>query len=184
MFTVEVRNSADPAVTSSATLEIFATRYSLVPRSSGGNYAKTECVKDNLTGLVWEGKNPGGSSSRPADGFYTSLLSYLGTGTADDYKNSVNSNGGLCGYMDWRLPAKNELLGIVDKSQASAPKIDSTWFPNTQIDYAYWTSSEITDSSSTYYFNSKPLVVDFRSGNLYYTDPTRVSEAFHVRLVR
>ena len=55
VFTVEVRNSAGTVTSSSATLSVVATRYSLVPNGAS-TYALTECVKDNVTGLVWEGK--------------------------------------------------------------------------------------------------------------------------------
>ena len=58
VFTVVVTNSAGTVTSSSATLTVLATRYSDVPNASvsGTNYAKTQCVKDNVTGLVWEGK--------------------------------------------------------------------------------------------------------------------------------
>ena len=71
VFTVEVRNIAGTATSSSATLSVFATQYSEVANASGGFYAKTECVKDNLTGLVWEGKTASGS--RLGTSTYTNL---------------------------------------------------------------------------------------------------------------
>ena len=74
VFSVEVRNSLGPAVTSSsATLKVFATRYIEVANASGGTYARTECVKDNITGLIWEGKNPAGSTNRLGTGNYTNF---------------------------------------------------------------------------------------------------------------
>ena len=39
--------------------------YSLVPNSGGGTYDKTECVKDNITGLMWEGKPASGTRGNP-----------------------------------------------------------------------------------------------------------------------
>ena len=65
------------------------------------------------------------------------------------YVHSVNVGSGLCGFSDWRLPTKDELLGIRDASQASAPNIDSTWFPNTQAAF-HWSSSLNVDNSSYY----------------------------------
>ncbi len=35
--------------------------YSEVPNAAGGNYARTDCVKDNITGLMWEGKPTSGN---------------------------------------------------------------------------------------------------------------------------
>ena len=169
VFTVVVSNSAGTPVTSSnATLTV--TRYSLVSNVSGGTYGITECVKDNKTGLVWEGKPASGT--RVASNYYTnfdttgttqktgSTLTQadlnLGTNSVG-YKNSVNTSA-LCGYTDWRMPTVDELVGILDRSQATSLYIDSTWFPNT--DSAgnalthYWTSVVGTNSTEarTVYF--------------------------------
>ena len=54
------------------------------------------------------------------------------------YQNSVNTSSALCGFTDWRMPTKDELLGIVVDGQD--PKINSTWFPNTGSD-SYWSST-------------------------------------------
>ena len=153
VFTVVVSNSAGTATSSSATLSVFATRYIEVANASGGTYAKTECVKDNITGLVWEGKTASPATSRLGTSTYTN---YDGTGSGQKsgganatqaeidastnsigYKNAVNTSA-LCGYTDWRLPTKEELEGILASS--GSPRIDTTWFPNTQA-FAYWTSS-------------------------------------------
>ncbi|MCX8519911.1 MAG: hypothetical protein ORN28_00055, partial [Rhodoferax sp.] len=117
VFTVVVSNGAGTPVTSSnATLTV--TRYSLVANASGGTYDKTECVKDNKTGLVWEGK-PAAVGTRAASNTYTNFDS---TGTTQKsgttltqtdldattnsvgYVKTVNASPGLCGSMDWRLP--------------------------------------------------------------------------------
>ena len=156
LFTVEVSNGVGPAVTSSsATLKVFAERYSLVPKAVG-TYTKEECVKDNITGLIWEGKTASPATSRLGTGTYTN---YDSTSSAQKwngsayvnpiqteidaiansigYQNSVNTSA-LCGYTDWRLPTKEELQGIVASS--GIPKIDTTWFPNTRASW-YWSSS-------------------------------------------
>ena len=54
------------------------------------------------------------------------------------YKTAVNATN-LCGSGAWRLPTKDELLGIVKTTEA--PTIDNAWFPNTPQYSAYWTSS-------------------------------------------
>ena len=164
LFTVEVSNGVGPAVTSSsARLSVFATRYIEVANASGGTYAKTECVKDNITGLIWEGKNPAGSTSRLGTGTYTNFDStssaqkpsapgsttYVNptqveidaTTNSIGYRTSVNASV-LCGYNDWRLPTKEELEGILASS--GSPRIDTTWFPNTQANW-YWSSSPYAD---------------------------------------
>ena len=160
VFTVVVSNSAGTVTSSNATLSVFATRYIEVANASGGTYAKTECVKDNITGLIWEGKNPAGSTSRLGTGTYTNFDStssaqkdnggtYVNPTQEEidastnsiGYRTSVNASV-LCGYNDWRLPTKEELEGILASS--GSPRIDTTWFPNTQANW-YWSSSPYAD---------------------------------------
>jgi murein DD-endopeptidase MepM/ murein hydrolase activator NlpD len=108
--------------------------FSLVPRP-GGFYDKTECVKDNVTGLIWEGKPESGPR---AGGL---LFRNGGTAQAPDISqhiSDVNAQS-LCGYGDWRLPTALELQSIVDYG-ATMPAIDPAWFPNTIVDFGYWTS--------------------------------------------
>ena len=161
VYSVVVTDSVGATTTSSnATLTVSLSTsstksYSQVANASDGVYAKTECVQDNNTGLIWEGKNPGaiGSGSRLGTSTYTNYDS-TASGQKDDgsnptqteidaitnsigYKNSVNTSA-LCGYTDWRLPTKEELQGIVASS--GNPKIDTTWFPDTRAT-AYWSSS-------------------------------------------
>ena len=155
LFTVVVSNSAGNAASSSATLTV--NRYSLVANAGGGFYDKTECVQDNNTGLVWEGKTASPATSRLGTSTYTNYddansaqkwvsgTTYVNPTQAQidastnsiGYKNSVNASA-LCGYTDWRMPTKEELQGILASS--GSPRIDTAWFPNTQATY-YWTSS-------------------------------------------
>ena len=159
VFTVVVSNSAGNATSNSATLTVNQ-RYSLVANASGGTYALTECVKDNSTGLTWEGKTASPVTSRLGTSTYTNFDStssaqkdnggtYVNPTQADidastnsiGYKISVNTSA-LCGYTDWRLPTKEELEGILASS--GSPRIDITWFPNTQANW-YWSSSPYAD---------------------------------------
>ncbi len=92
------------------------------------------CVKDNVTGLIWENKtaaNGGATYTNYGDGR---------AGDASAYATSVNA-AGLCGASDWRLPTRRELMSLVDYSVAyPGPTIDTAWFPNTQQN-AFWSSS-------------------------------------------
>ena len=188
-YSVEVSNSAD-TVTSSATLTVNktpSTSYGLVASASDVLYDKTECVQDNSTGLIWEGKNAIGSSSRLGSALYTN---YDGTGANQKgpgahassgeitdstnsigYRNSVNTSG-LCGFTDWQMPTKEELLGIV--LSGSIPTIDDSWFPNTE-NAAYWSASEDSGDSA------KAWYVGFLYGAAYYYER---SNSTNVRLVR
>lgn len=111
--------------------------YSTVPNPAGGSYALTECVKDNITGLMWEGKPITGT--RIASATYTNYGDNR-SGDASAYVAEVNA-AGLCGYNNWRLPTADELQTIVDYSvPAPSTPINDTWFPNTMQTY-YWSST-------------------------------------------
>ena len=178
LYSVVVSDDVGSVTSSQATL--IVRKYSLVVKASGGTYEKTECVRDNSTGLTWEGKPTTGI--RAASNVYTNFDSTVGfqkgSGTAATqadidassnsipYLNTVNASG-LCGFTDWRLPTKVELEGIRDAGQAAAPLIDSMWFPNTLIDTEYWTSTpHPTYAYFVYgiYFDTTYIVVSgFRS---------------------
>ena len=159
VYSVVITDSINTVTSSSpATLTVNKTTtpqsYGYVANASDGFYDKTECVQDNNTGLVWEGKPT--TDTRAATLTYTnyddvgSAQKYNGSTYANPtqteidastnsmgYKNAVNASA-LCGYTDWRLPTKEELQGIVASS--GSPRIDTTWFPNMQVSF-YWSSS-------------------------------------------
>lgn len=113
------------------------------------------CVKDNITGLIWEvkttdaglqdsshtytwynstGTNDGGSAGKENGG------SCYDSGYCDTegYVQKMNQQG-LCGASDWRLPTVFELEGLVNFDRVN-PAIDSDYFPETQSLY-YWSAS-------------------------------------------
>ena len=117
-------------------------------------YAKDECVRDNVTGLILQGQTAAGTGLRANDQYKTNFDSTTGDQSWNDgtpitqgqidaitnsigFKNAVNATN-LCGSNAWRLPTKDELLGIVKTSES--PTIDNSWFPNT-VEWYYWTSS-------------------------------------------
>lgn len=118
-----------------------------------------DCVRDNVTGLMWEVKtNDGGL--RDQDWSYTwynpdSNTNGGSAGTANggicfDSANcdtakfvaEVNA-AGLCGFHDWRLPGFNALRSIIDYSVPyPGPKIDVNWFPNATAIHL-WSASPV-----------------------------------------
>lgn len=111
-----------------------------------GTYSKQECVKDNITGLIWEGKTSTGL--RAASNSYTNWGDRR-AGDASTYVDSVNASK-LCGASDWRLPTANELQSLVDYSK-SHPSflINSEWFPVIRDGY-FWTSSLYGENNTAY----------------------------------
>jgi hypothetical protein len=157
----------------------------------GADYATTpwECVRDNVTGLVWEIKTDDGGL-RDRDWHYTwsvagevfdaagsqkeSAGECANSGRCDtvNYAADVNA-GGLCGFDDWRLPSRHELISLVDFGTPASAAIDTGYFP--QVATApYWTAS-IEPHSSLVKF------VEFNEG---LSPGAPRDEAFRIRLVR
>jgi len=146
-----------------------------------------DCVRDNVTGLLWENKSDD-NGLRDKDWTYTWYNSNIATnggnaGTAsrgrcfasgrcdtEKYVADVNA-AGLCGHNDWRMPTRDELRGIPDLGRVD-PAIDSGYFPNT-LSYNYWSGLPRA------YDTSKAIYVSFshgtsRGSNKYVKYPVRL----------
>ncbi|MBK1700588.1 DUF1566 domain-containing protein [Thiococcus pfennigii] len=115
------------------------------------------CVKDLVTGLIWEVKtddnglhdkdwtyswydsNPATNAGYPGYPDYTDNCFTVTRCDTEKYVADVNAEG-WCGFHDWRLPTVAELQSIVDNGR-SAPTIDRDYFPNTR--YYYWASTPV-----------------------------------------
>lgn len=166
------------------------TGYGYVTNPAGGNYG-TQCAKDYATGLIWEGK-----SLNPADMRFVGLTftnfdsttalqvefeiagrpSVYAAPTSGQvnaesnsigYKNAVNASA-LCGFTDWRLPSRNELvaLGLLSSKLSDFPEVSSR---------AYWTNESGFDRDSTGSVLRPPAT----AGNKEYR-----GNSFGIRLVR
>ncbi|MCW5211541.1 DUF1566 domain-containing protein [Desulfobulbus sp. TB] len=129
------------------------------------DYATTPwaCVKDNVTGLIWEVKtddnglhdkddtftwyntnpttNGGANGEENATG--ATCFGYVSGNTAtycntQAYVNRVNA-AGWCGASDWRMPTWKELLELVTYDRSN-PAIDIDYFPNT-VSSSVWSGS-------------------------------------------
>ena len=140
------------------------------------------CVRDNVTGLIWEVKTTSGLHSASNTYTWYSTTNHGGnvgtqnggscSGSACDTKaftEAVNSEE-LCGFSDWRMPSKSELSQLVHRGRYN-PAISTELFPNTQSSY-YWSSSP--DSSYAWY-------VVFYYGDVNYGSK---NFSYYVRLVR
>lgn len=157
------------------------------------------CVRDNITGLIWETKTDVLSTTLHSNNHSYSWYQSNEEGDGDEsgisatcsitscntqsFVAEVNSQG-LCNFRDWRLPTHNELLSIVHFGQTTAPMIDADYFPNTTDSLTtptwYWTQ----DSSADGFIDEQAQnawAIDFSSGNDNFLNK---STAGRVRLVR
>lgn len=164
------------------------------------------CTRDNVTGLIWEVKvddathrrhkwhgyswydqaspdgNPGSVGNTSTCG---NTLDGQPCNTAN-YVAAIRSDR-LCGYSDWRMPTKKELLGIIDYDRSEGgwvPMVDTDYFPNTPASpYTYTEnySPRVWSGSIDAYYPSDAWVIMINTG--WYE---RVSRRFStsVRLVR
>lgn len=167
--------TTNPTPTGCSPAPIASTGYSLVFKGCNGAgvaeyYDKTECVRDNASGLIWEGKPASGN--RASTNVYTNYDSTVdrqkphngsfakptqahidSPSNSIGYQNAVNGSK-LCGFNNWRMPLKIELQGI----QQSNGKADANWFPNTVSSF-YWSMS-LTPSLPA----NLAIVVNFNNG--------------------
>ena len=151
------------------------------------------CVRDEVTGLVWEKKTTSGLQSKDSTySWYDSNWATNGGGSGlsdagvcsggtgcDTEKytydlNALNNGSGLCGFSDWRMPSRRELLSIIDYS-ASYPAIDINYFPNTQSN-EHWSNASFSSVGA--------WSVGFHAGNVTPVNRLSALAKFPIRLVR
>lgn len=157
-----------------------------------------DCVRDNVTGLVWEVKTPdtslhgsehsyswlaednnGGFAGQAGTAGATCASAQCDTQT---FVTEVNE-AGLCNFFDWRLPTHSELLSLVHFGNVTGTRIDLEYFPNTD-DFVstplwYWTSLPSADGVSDVARTAWAL--DFTTGNDNFLNKATLTK---VRLVR
>lgn len=95
-------------------------------------------VTDIRTELIWQKCSLGQSDANCSGG---SAQTYTWAG-ALQAAQQANSNDGLLGHKDWRLPSIAELGTLAEKS-CSDPAINASTFPNTQP-AKYWSASPLS----------------------------------------
>lgn len=160
------------------------TGYSLVfigcnASFQGVYYDKSECVRDNATGLLWQGQTAGDDGLRD---MYALKFNYTDEGpqqyvdraiingdviykkyiyATNETINNVNNTVGfvkainatkLCGFSDWRLPTSKELASL--RQPYPLPARNQAFFPrNSEFDDfegRYWSSNIVGNSGLDY----------------------------------
>ncbi|MCP3953600.1 MAG: DUF1566 domain-containing protein, partial [Desulfobacterales bacterium] len=117
------------------------TKLDAVGNALDSSASSWSCVKDNVTGLVWEVKqNMDGSADanniHDADNTYRwGGKTHLGTGYGTYYNDwdalvDGSNTASFCGFSDWRVPTLKELENLVSFDRTD-PSIDTVYFPNT-----------------------------------------------------
>jgi len=125
------------------------------------------CVRDNVTGLVWQIKTTDNSSLHYENQLFTWYQADLNGNfrgernlnsmscninsqecNTQSYLNEVNRQG-LCGFFDWRIPTHAELQSIVHYGKMDAPLVDTEFLPFWGNDAEgllwYWTRQSSAD---------------------------------------
>ena len=149
------------------------------------------CVRDNVTGLVWEKKTSDFSIHRASSTFAwfnddvttnggnagtlngNLALCALNNCNTQDYTAAVNAEK-LCGFSDWRVPTTQELRSIVNYGVVAS--IDTNYFPDTTPGL-YWSSVSFALESGAAY--AIGLGIPFSGDRSIFK-----SSARYVRLVR
>jgi hypothetical protein len=136
--------------------KLDATGVPLADQNAAYAVSPWSCVEDLVTGLIWEVKDSAGND-RDAAATYSW---YNSSGVNDGGDPGVADGGAcptaggcdtesfvatlnaaqLCGFSNWRLPRRGEVLSLVDFGAAAPPLIDTGYFPNA-IAGPYWTAS-------------------------------------------
>lgn len=178
------------------------TKYDRNGVDVGNNASDWQCVQDSVTGLMWEIKTGGNGvigdeGINDADdrySWYNSDPASNGSGAGfmdnqgevcSDYDSEDSSTfcntqafvdkmnkNAWCGFADWRLPTRKELISIVDYGNAR-PMIDSDYFP--EVGQYVWTSTPLALGSTSAWG------VNFDYGNSFSIDKRNARQ---VRLVR
>jgi len=141
---------------SAPTAAVHDTKYiALGPDGQTLDAGPGACVEDTFTGLVWESKTDAAglhdwrntySWFNPEEA--TGELDYRGVQDGGVCENSecdtwnfvLAVNGaGHCGYFDWRMPSRDELMSISDlRKTENPPTANMDFFPYMQP-AEYWT---------------------------------------------
>ncbi len=114
-------------------------RFSVLGDTNAPDDALTNCVRDNLTGLIWA------RNANLAAGWSSSAGSSTWAQAFDVVTNSAGPVNGSTygGYDDWRLPNVQELWSLHDFGNPPLP----SGHPFVNVQTHYWTSSSCAENT-------------------------------------
>jgi hypothetical protein len=114
------------------------------------------CVKDNVTGLIWEVKTDDDSVFDKDNTYRWGGKTHLGENYGTYYSDwdeliDMSNSTERCGGNNWRVPTISELESLVNHG-IGYPYIDTRYFPNT-IGY-YWSATPSAQFSTRAWYLS------------------------------
>ena len=94
------------------------TKISATGEDLPSSASQWSCVRDKVTGYIWEVKTASDTGLHAINNFYRwggIGAEQVGTEFYDDWNVLVNGSQGLCGFNDWRVPSKDELVALSKK---------------------------------------------------------------------
>jgi hypothetical protein len=123
----------------------------------------TDCVKDNVTGLIWEGE-PVYSFVSGANALTNARASTQPFTNVPTHLAAINASN-LCGFSDWRLPTRRELESLAYFGSITyGVRADPTWLPNHGTS-GYWSSTPYVASAGYYWVAGDGSVTGRYPGN-------------------
>ncbi|SJM92903.1 DUF1566 domain-containing protein [Crenothrix polyspora] len=179
------------------------TKMSSTGKALAANALVWSCVKDNVTGLLWEIKtNDGGLHDKDWTYSWYEPNKKINGGNAGSqnaglcgtktgcntyaYVKAVNKVG-WCGFKDWRLPTVEELFNLTSLDRDN-PAVDTDYFPEDH--FSFWSSttesSDITGNKATsaWYVNFNTSFSHVSYYNKMIGSDSKSNEYIRVRLVR
>ena len=146
------------------------------------------CVRDNVTGLVWEVKS--GTGLRAREHTYLSYQQrFAATETPNDIAAGIADNGAdqgsdncgnadkictteqfaadvnqqaLCGFNDWRVPRVNELESLLNYA-SGVPAVNGDYFPHNISAWTDTPSRGGASTAATLYLNAQTGLFDLQA---------------------
>jgi len=176
------------------TLDVIADNVLPEIKGDGTRSIPWDCVKDNVTGLIWEVKTDGNIGLRASGrdihwhdpdystnggvpgviGDYQCAATELSSCNTSFYAADINE-AELCGLKGWRVPTIDELRSLVDYSSSSTVFDDAYFAGDRTGASTYWSSTTFApDPSQVWTLNFYDLTDGQTSKNLFVNQKIRL----------